>query len=161
MTNINQIIFTRTSPSKKLEIIRNLKGLELWETSKETIARIIKETGRNRYKSRDKELYINHDRRAGNHWNSTVESVSLEKGRLFVSIYLQYGDTDTSTCETYQEFFRSGTYHGSVERDDYRGNPRTYYFDYDMDNKIEVIRSILLEYVYTKYADKLRKEGVA
>ncbi len=160
-TDINQIIFSRTNPLKKLEIIRNLKGEELWATSKNTIARIVKETGRNRYKSRDKELYINHDRRAGNNWNSTIECISLVKKALFVDIYIQYDSTDTCTVETYEEFFMMRTYHGSIERDDWRGNPRTYYFEYSVDEKTEVIRSILFEYVYTKYAERLKKEGVA
>ncbi len=154
------IIFSRTSPLKKLEIIRNLKGTELWATPKSTIARIIKETDRNRYKSRDKELYIGHDRRASNHWNSTIERISLVKKALFVDIYIQYENTDTCTVETYEEFFQMRTYHGSIERSDWRGNPRTYYFEYSIDEKAEVIRSILLEYVYTKYAEKLKKEGV-
>ena len=61
-TDINKIIFSRTNPSKKLEIIRNLKGNELWATNKSTIDRIIKEVGINRYKSRDKELRISRDR---------------------------------------------------------------------------------------------------
>ncbi len=154
------IIFSRTNPLRKLEIIRNLKGSELWATPKSTIERIVKETGRNRYKSRDKELYIDHDRRAGNNWNSTIESISLVKGKLYVGIYLQYDSTDTSTTETYEEFFLMRTYHGSIERSDWRGNPRTYYFEYSIDEKAEVIRSILLEYIYTKYAEKLKKEGV-
>ncbi len=155
------IIFSRTNPLKKLEIIQNLKGNELWATSKSTIVRIIKETGRNRYKSRDKELYINQDRRTGNNWNSTIESISLVKGKLYVGIYLQYENTDTSTCETYEEFFQMRTYRGEIVRDDWRGNSRTYYYNYSVDEKSEVIRSILLEYVYIKYAEKLKKEGVA
>ncbi len=160
-TNINDVIFSRTQPLKKIAIINGLKVDELWNTNKATIARIVREVGRNRYRSRDKELYISHDRRAGNNWNSTIERISLVKRVLFVDIYIQYDSTDTCTVETYEEFFMMRTYHGSIERDDWRGNPRTYYFEYSVDEKAEVIRSILLEYVYTKYAEKLKKEGVA
>ncbi len=159
-TNINDVIFSRTQPLKKIAIINSLTNDELLTIKKATIARIVKDAGRNRYKSRDKELFISYDRRAGNNWNSTVERISLVKKALFVDIYIQYENTDTCTVETYEEFFQMRTYHGSIERSDWRGNPRTYYFEYSIDEKAEVIRSILLEYVYTKYAEKLKKEGV-
>ncbi len=157
-TNINDVIFSRTQPLKKIAIINGLTNDELLTITKATITKIVKEAGRNRYKSRDKELFISYDRRAGNNWNSTVERISLVKKALFVNIYIQYDSTDTCTVETYDEFFRKETYKGSIERDDYRGNPRTYYFDYDIVDKAKVIKSILLEYVFTKYADKLKRE---
>ena len=83
-TNINQIIFTRTQPKKKLEIINSLSEAELMVTTEATITKIVKEAGSRLYKSRDKQLRIGHDRRKGNNWNSTVESVELIKGKLFL-----------------------------------------------------------------------------
>ena len=35
------------------------------------------------------------------------------------------------------------------------GNPRTYYFTYTEIQKVRCIKSILYEYVYRKYADRL------
>ena len=56
-TNINQIIFTRTQPQRKVEIINHLTEAELMAVSEATVAKIVKEVGQRRYKSRDKDLY--------------------------------------------------------------------------------------------------------
>lgn len=44
-TNINQELFKRYAPKKKLEIINSLTETEIRATSMDTIARIIKEVG--------------------------------------------------------------------------------------------------------------------
>ena len=155
-TNINQIIFTRTQPKKKAEIIENLTEAELMATTGATVTRIVKEVGSTIYKTRDKRLYIDYDRRKGNNWNSTVEGLDLIKGRLFLDFYIQYENTDTNTSEEYDIFFRRGNYRGEIRRLDRYGNGRTYYFCYDESDKARVMRSILLEYVYSKYNDKLK-----
>lgn len=155
-TNINQIIFTRTQPQRKVEIINHLTEAELMAVSEATVAKIVKEVGRRRYKSRDKELYINHERRVGNSWNSTVENVDLVKGKLYVGFYIQYENTDTNTSDDFDNFFKRGNYRGEIRRLDRYGNGRTYYFCYDESDKAKVMKSILLEYVYCKYADKLK-----
>lgn len=154
-TNINQIIFTRTQPKKKAEIIRNLTEAELLATTGATVTRIVKEVGRRRYKSRDKDLYIDRDRRVGNNWNSAVENVDLVKGKLYVGFYIQYENTDTNTSDDYDNFFRRGNYRGEIRRLDRYGNGRTYYFCYDESDKAKVMKSVLLEYVYKKYSEKL------
>ncbi len=56
--NINNELFKRYAPKKKLEIIENLTSSELLATTPATIERIIKEAGRNQYKSRNKRLFI-------------------------------------------------------------------------------------------------------
>ena len=56
MTDINIEFFKRTSPVRKIEIIKNLTQVELSGISKETILRIVKETGRRRKGSRDYEF---------------------------------------------------------------------------------------------------------
>ena len=155
-TNINQIIFTRTQPNKKIEIIKNLTEAELLATTEATITKIVKEAGRKMYKSRDKQLRVDYDRRKGNNWNSTVESVELIKGKLYLDFYIQYENTDTNTSEEYDNFFRRGNFRGEIRRLDRYGNGRTYYFCYDETDKARVMRSILLEYVYSKYNDKLK-----
>ena len=158
-TNINQIIFTRTQPKKKLEVIEKLSNDELLAVSESTVKKIIQEVGQRRYKSRDKELRIDYDRRIGNNWNSTVESVDLVKGKLYVDFYVQYEDTDTNTSDDYEDFFKRGNYRGEIRRLDRFGNGRSYYFCYDESDKARVMKSILLEYVYSKYADKIKVEA--
>ena len=155
--NVNNFIFTRTQPKKKLEVIEKLSNDELLAVSESTVKKIIKEVGCRRYKSRDKELRIDYDRRVGNNWNSTVESIDLVKGKLYVGFYVQYENTDTNTSEEYDNFFRRGNYRGEIRRLDRYGNGRTYYFCYDESDKARVMKSVLLEYVYSKYADKLKE----
>ena len=154
--NVNNFIFTRTQPKKKLETIENLSDSELLAVSESTIKRIIQEVGSKRYKSRDKELRIDYDRRCGNNWNSTVESVDMVKGKLYIDFYVQYENTDTNTSDDYDNFFKRNNYRGEIRRLDRYGNGRTYYFCYDESDKARVMKSILLEYVYSKYADKLK-----
>ena len=157
--NINELIFSRTQPQKKIDIINALSEDELLSTSEATIKRIVKDAGRRMWKTRDKELRISHERRAGNAWNSLIEAVELIKGRLYLEVYLQYENTDTSTSEEYDDFFRNGNFRGEVRRLDRYGNGRTYYYLYDPSDKASVIKSILLEYIHTKYADKLSKQA--
>ena len=154
--NVNNFIFTRTQPKKKLEVIEKLSNDELLAVSESTVKKIIQEVGQRRYKSRDKELRIDYDRRVGNNWNSTVESVDLVKGKLYIGFYIQYENTDTNTSDDYEDFFKRGNYRGEIRRLDRFGNGRTYYFCYDESDKAKVMKSILLEYVYSKYADKLK-----
>ena len=154
--NVNNFIFTRTQPKKKLEVIEKLSNDELLAVSESTVKKIIQEVGQRRYRSRDKELRIDYDRRVGNNWNSTVESVDLVKGKLYVGFYIQYENTDTNTSDDYEDFFKRGNYRGEIRRLDRFGNGRTYYFCYDESDKARVMKSILLEYAFSKYADKLK-----
>jgi len=154
--NINEFIFTRTQPKKKIETIEKLSADELLSVRENTVIRIVKEAGRRMYKSRDKELRIDYDRRKGNNWNSTVEGVELIKGKLYLDFYVQYENTDTNTSEEYSDVFNGREFRGEIRRSDRYGNGRTYYFCYDRSDKAKVMKSILLEYVYTKYADKLK-----
>ena len=155
--NINEIIFTRTAPQKKLDIINSLSEDELLITSKETVKRIIKECGVRVSHSRNKRLLIDYDRRVGNNWNSLVEGFDLIFDSVQIDIYVQYENTDTNTSESYGNFFTGGSYRGEVRRLDRYGNERTYYFIYDRNDKAKVMKSLLLEYVYTKYKNKLNQ----
>ena len=141
--NVNNFIFTRTQPKKKLETIENLSNDELLAVTESTVKKIIQEVGQRRYKSRDKDLRIDYDRRCGNNWNSTVESVDLVKGKLYVSFYIQYENTDTNTSDNYDNFFKRGNYRGEIRRLDRHGNGRTYYFCYDEGRKRRIVRHIL------------------
>ena len=158
-TNINVELFKRYAPKKKLEIIEKLNPNELMNVTTATITRIVKEAGKSMYKSRNKRLYISRDRQRGNSWNSTIEAVELIRGKLFLDVYYQYENTDCNTSELVTDFLRRGDFTGSVVRDDRYGNGRTYYFLYNLSDKASVMKSILLEYVFTKYAAKLTQKA--
>ena len=157
--NINEFIFSRTQPQKKIDTINALTEGELLSIREETVKRIVKDAGRRIWKTRDKRLRISQERRAGNAWNSSIDEVQLIKGKLHLEVYLQFENTDTSTSEEYDEFFRNGNYRGEVRRLDRYGNGRTYYFMYNPSDKASVMKSILLEYVFTKYAAKLTRQA--
>ena len=153
--NINLELFKRYAPKKKLEIINNLSTSELLATTPETIKRIAKEAGRKIGLRRDKVLRVDRERQAGNNWNSIVESIEIHSGNLVLDIYVQMGSTDTNHFEPYSNFSKDGNYTGKVYTTNYHGDVVPHYFTYDRQDKSGVIKSILLEYVYTKYADKL------
>lgn len=156
-TNINTELFKRYAPKKKLAIIEALSPSELLATTPATITRIIKEAGRNMYKSRNKILFIGRDRQRGNSWNSTVEAVELVKGKVYLNVYIQYENTDTNTSYPLTSFLGRGESRVEINRDDRYGNPRTYYSHYSEECKMRVIKSILLQYVYSKYSEKLNQ----
>ncbi|MDD6863243.1 MAG: hypothetical protein PUD56_05240, partial [Prevotella sp.] len=91
------VIFSRTAPKKKVEIVENLTPTELLSITTETITRMVKEAGTRLYKSRDKELRFSYERRTGNNWDSTIEGVRNYKGKPVLNIYYQYENTDTNT----------------------------------------------------------------
>ena len=153
--NISQELFKRYAPKKKLVIFNNLTTTELLNTTTETIKRIVKEAGKSIGKSRDKTLRINRDSQAGNDWNSTVEDVEYVKGNIYLNIYFQMDSTDTNICVKHEVFFNGDEYHGKHYTTNYYGDSVPHYFTYDRQDKAKVIKSILLEYLFTKYADKL------
>lgn len=155
MTNVNTELFKRTSPVRKIEIIKNLTQEELSIVSETTILRIVKETGRRIRGTRDYEFYINPDRKKGNKWNSVVEGLWLYKGKLSVMVYVQFDNTDTSMLVPFNDFFKKGDFRGTIKRDDRYGNQQTHYYVYDEKDKTEVLRSFCLEYINTKYKSKL------
>ena len=81
--NINEIIFSKTVPQKKRDIINSLSEDELMSTTKATVLRIVKEVGSKTPHSRDKSLHVSYERKAGNDWNSIVGGLDCRKGRLY------------------------------------------------------------------------------
>lgn len=156
MIDINIEIFKRTSPDKKLEMIKNLSVSEINRVKQSTILRIIREAGAGRKKSRYKTLNLSGN--SGNHWNSTIERVCIGKaGSILIDVYMQSDHTDRTCSYKYEEFFKSGTFVASMTELDRYGNNKYCYARYDETNKIEVIRDILTSYITTKYADKLKE----
>lgn len=147
--NINIELFKRYGARKKLGIINSLTDSELLKTSENTIKRILKEAGHGKPRARDRHLGLSE--RPGNNWNSNVVAINLEKGELWMDIYLQYSNTDTTTCEKLADFFKRGAYRGHIVESDRYGNPQTYYFNYSEEDKARVIKSILHQYISNKY----------
>ena len=160
-TNINLELFKRYAPKRKLSIIESLTQEELLAITPATIIRMVKEAGKSIYKSkRDKTLMVSRQRRTGNDWNSWFNGVDLMKGKLYVNFYIQYDNTDTNDCISYGEFVRDrDRFRGTIKTTDRYDNPQTYYYFYDNDDRARAIKSLLLEYVYTKYADKLNPKN--
>ena len=153
--DINKIIFSRTAPKKKVEIVENLTETELLSVTPATVSKMIKEAGTRLYKSRDRKLRISYERRTGNDWNSTVAGVRNYKSNPMLDLYIQYENTDTSTSVSLRDFLNNGDYRGRIERDDRYGNPRSYYFTYSSADKARFVRQLLMEYLNRKYKDKL------
>ena len=160
-TNINLELFKRYAPKRKLSIIESLTQEELLAITPATIIRMVKEAGKSIYKSkRDKTLMVSRQRRTGNDWNSWFNGVDLMKGKLYVNFYIQYDNTDTNDCISYGEFVRDrDRFRGTIKTTDRYDNPQTYYYFYDNDDRARAIKSLLLEYVYAKYAEKLNPKN--
>ena len=160
-TNINTELFKRYAPKRKLEIIESLTKEELLAITPATITRMVKETGELYYKSkRDKKLCVRRVIRKGNEWNSEFTGVDLLKGKLYVNLYVQYENTDTEVCISFGEFMRDRErFRGTIKTTDRYDNPQTYYYFYDNDDRARAIRSLLYEYVYRKYLDKLNPKN--
>lgn len=155
-TNINLELFKRYAPKRKLEIIESLSQEEILAITPATIIRMVREVGESHYKSkRDKKLCVRRVIRKGNEWNSEFTGVDLLKGKLYVNLYVQYDNTDTEDCISYDEFMRDkDRFRGTIKTTDRYDNPQTYYYFYDNDDRARAIRSLLYEYVYRKYLDK-------
>ena len=155
-TNINLELFKRYAPKRKLEIIESLSQEEILAITPATIIRMVREVGESHYKSkRDKKLCVRRVIRKGNEWNSEFTGVDLLNGKLYVNLYVQYDNTDTEDCISYDEFMRDkDRFRGTIKTTDRYDNPQTYYYFYDNDDRARAIRSLLYEYVYRKYLDK-------
>ena len=153
--NTNQELFKRYAPKRKLDLINGLSQSELLATTPKTLMRIVKDAGTKAGTARSKVLRISSKRRSGNDWNSMVESIEIHRGKLMLDIYVQMDSTDTNHFEPYSNFSKDGNYTGKVFTTNRYGDQVPTYFIYNREDKAKVIKSILLEYVYTKYADKL------
>lgn len=160
-TNINEFIFTRTSPKKKLEVIRNLSQGILLAITYKTILRIIKEAGKgdsNKVRCKFKTLFLSN---AGNNWNSKVTNIyNWKKDEVFLSVYIQGDDTDTDVTYKLKDFldnrYEEQTL-GHIEESWSYGYSHRKPANYNREDRARVIKAILTAYVENKYADKLKE----
>ena len=159
---IDNILFSRISPVKKLDLIDKLTPEDLLAVAPDTtIKRIIKEVGRKIGKTRGKDLYLSRELRTGNSWNSEVEGLGYNSKGLFLYLYVQYSNTDRTIVENWGNFFCKDQYVGSLEYTDRYGETQTAHFIYDGSDKARIIRRLLMQYIHLKYKDKLLKSETA
>ena len=161
--NINDFIFTRTAPKKKLEVVKNLQQGELLAITYKTILRIIKEAGRgdnNKARCKFKTLYLSG---ATNDWNSKVTNIyNWKKDEVYLSVYIQGDDTDTYEFPKLKDFLDNryeeqclGKLHESFRN----GYEHDVPANYNRTDRARVVRAILTAYVRNKYEDKLKEEA--
>ena len=97
------------------------------------------------------QYYLSSDRKKGNNWNSHVEGLYRNKeGKLFVDIYFQDDSTDTNDSEYFDTFFSSAS--------NVRVTSRIGSATYSYDERADVMRSILIDYLYWKVIDREKIE---
>lgn len=158
---IDNILFKKIAPAKKLDIVESLTSTELLAIFPATIKRIIREVGRKVGNTRRKELYISREFRTGNSWNSEVEGMGYNSKGLFLYLYAQYHNSDRTVIEAWDKFFQKGQYVGKIEYTDAFDHRQTARFIYDDSEKARVIRRLLMQYLHLKYKDKLVKSEAA
>ena len=158
--DINNFLFTRTAPKKKLAVINTLSQGDLLTVTYKTVLRIIKEAGvgdshKTRYKF--KTLYLSG---ATNDWNSKVRNIyNSKKDEVYLSVYIQGDDTDTEVSYKLR-YFLDNRYEeqclGHLEESFRNGYEHKVPANYDRADRARVIKAILTAYIENKYADKLK-----
>lgn len=161
--NINDFLFTRTAPKKKLEVVMNLQQGDLLAITYKTILRIIKEAGvgdSNKTRCKFKTLYMS---AATNEWNSKVTNIyNWKKDEVYLSVYIQGDDTDTDVSYKLRDFLDNRYEEqclGHLEEAFRNGYEHKVPANYDRSDRARVIKAILFAYITNKYADKLKEDG--
>ena len=161
--NINDFIFTRTAPKKKLEIINSLSQGELLAITYPTILRIIKEAGQgdsSKVRCKFKTLYLSG---ATNDWNSKVTNIyNWKKDEVYLSVYIQGDDTDTYEFPKLKDFLDNSYEEqclGKLHESFRNGYEHDVPANYNRTDRARVVRAILTAYVKNKYRDKLKEEA--
>lgn len=133
--DLERIILSNVSPREKVEAIEVIKDNELTIPTA-LIVKIVREC-REEYGK----FYIRTDRRAGNHWNSSISFLYEHNGQIWLCFDIFGKSTDASESVSMRDFFRPGNYVGYCSRLNCN-------FSYSHKDKCEVLRCILKEYVY-------------
>ena len=154
-TNINLELFKRYAPKKKLEIIESLTQEELLAITTASITRIVREVG-NKKSKEYKTFRVRDEFRAYNFWNVYFIGIDLIKGKPWLFFCIDNSNTGNEDCPICDGFIKikSPTYYSS-----YMESIQNCSDFYDNNARARAIKSLLLEYVYTKYADKLNPKN--
>lgn len=147
--DINTIIFSRTRPAKKQDIVEHLSEEELLKVSSATILRIIKEVGFRMGSS--KTLFLTNS--VSNNWNAEIGSISVKMRTkdIKLEVYIQYYNTDTSKLISMSDFMKAGDYIGQLTYTDREGGMQTDYFRFTISEKAALLKEILKTYLVKKY----------
>ena len=158
--DINNFLFTRTAPKKKLAVINTLSQSDLLSVTYKTILRIIKEAGHgdtNKTRCKFKTLYLSG---ATNDWNSKVRNIyNSKKDEVYLSVYIQGDDTDTEVSYKLRDFLDNRYEEqclGKLDESFRNGYEHKVPANYDRSDRARVIKAILTAYIENKYADKLK-----
>lgn len=158
--DINNFLFTRTAPKKKLAVINTLSQGDLLSVIYKTILRIIKEAGvgdSNKTRCKFKTLYLSG---ATNDWNSKVRNIyNSKKDEVYLSVYIQGDDTDTEVSYKLRDFLDNRYEEqclGKLDESFRNGYEHKVPANYDRSDRARVIKAILTAYIENKYADKLK-----
>ena len=158
--DINNFLFTRTAPKKKLAVINTLSQGDLLSVTYKTILRIIKEAGvgdSNKTSCKFKTLYLSG---ATNDWNSKVRNIyNSKKDEVYLSVYIQGDDTDTEVSYKLRDFLDNRYEEqclGKLDESFRNGYEHKVPANYDRSDRARVIKAILSAYIENKYADKLK-----
>ena len=158
--DINNFLFTRTAPKKKLAVINTLSQGDLLSVTYKTILRIIKEAGvgdSNKTRCKFKTLYLSG---ATNDWNSKVRNIyNSKKDEVYLSVYIQGDDTDTEFSYKLRDFLDNRYEEqclGKLDESFRNGYEHKVPANYDRSDRARVIKAILTAYIENKYADKLK-----
>ena len=158
--DINNFLFTRTAPKKKLAVINTLSQGDLLSVTYKTILRIIKEAGvgdSNKTRCKFKTLYLSG---ATNDWNSKVRNIyNSKKDEVYLSVYIQGDDTDTEVSYKLRDFLDNRYEEqclGKLDESFRNGYEHKVPANYDRSDRARVIKAILTAYIENKYSDKLK-----
>ena len=158
--DINNFLFTRTAPKKKLAVINTLSQGDLLSITYKTVLRIIKEAGvgdSNKTRCKFKTLYLSG---ATNDWNSKVRNIyNSKKDEVYLSVYIQGDDTDTEVSYKLRDFLDNRYEEqclGKLDESFRNGYEHKVPANYDRSDRARFIKAILTAYIENKYADKLK-----
>lgn len=161
--DINNFLFTRTAPKKKLAVINTLSQGDILSVTYKTILRIIKEAGvgdSNKTRCKFKTLYLSG---ATNDWNSKVRNIyNSKKDEVYLSVYIQGDDTDTEVSYKLRDFLDNRYEEqclGKLDESFRNGYEHKVPANYDRADRARVIKAILTAYVECKYESKLKGNG--
>lgn len=161
--DINNFLFTRTAPKKKLAVINTLSQGDILSVTYKTILRIIKEAGvgdSNKTRCKYKTLFLSD---AGNNWNSKVTNIyNWKKDEVYLSVYIQGDDTDTYVIYKLRDFLDNRYEEqclGHIEESFRNGYSHKKPANYNRADRARVIKAILTAYVECKYESKLKGNG--
>ena len=151
--NVNTDFFRRFSAENKLKMAESLTDSQVQSMKFETLSRIVKEACTD---ANYRNVYIPHEMRVSNDWNSNLQMVSCEKRREpAVWFCVQYGSTDSSVAVSLAALFKGGDLRFKKEYMDRYGGTQTAHFSYRVNKIVAIKKAIIVSCIRAKYKDKL------